>query len=46
MNGGGYARQLVWAGRHYDPNNSHVLPALIRRMHEANSRRESSGTVG
>lgn len=27
---------LYGPGDNYDPNNSHVLPALIRKMHEAN----------
>ena len=26
---------LYGPGDNYDPKNSHVLPALIRRMHEA-----------
>lgn len=29
----------------YDPDNSHVLPALLRKFHEAKMRRESAVTV-
>lgn len=29
----------------YDPQNSHVLPAMIRRMHEANQRGDAEVTV-
>ena len=31
----GYTNLPVWPRRNYDLNNSHVLPALIRKMHEA-----------
>jgi GDP-L-fucose synthase len=30
---------------HYDPNNSHVLPALIRKIHEAKINNESFVTI-
>lgn len=29
------AHQPVWPGRQLPPENSHVIPALIRRFHEA-----------
>ena len=30
-----YANKFVWAGDNYHPENSHVVPALIRRFHDA-----------
>ena len=36
---------LYGPGDNYDLNNSHVLPALIRKAHEAKQRRESSLVV-
>lgn len=36
---------LYGPGDNYDLNNSHVLPALIRKTHEAKQRRESSLVV-
>jgi GDP-L-fucose synthase len=36
---------LYGIGDNYHPENSHVLPALIRRMHEAKARAEPSVTV-
>lgn len=36
---------LFGPGDNYHPENSHVLPALIRRFHEAKSRNEPSVTI-
>lgn len=36
---------LYGPGDNYHPENSHVLPALIRRFHEAKSRNEPSVTI-
>ncbi|MHB8453163.1 MAG: GDP-L-fucose synthase family protein [Acidiferrobacterales bacterium] len=36
---------LYGPGDNYDPRNSHVLPALIRKMHEAKSRGDKEMTV-
>jgi GDP-L-fucose synthase len=36
---------LYGPGDHYDLHNSHVLPALIRKLHEARVRREPQATV-
>ena len=36
---------LYGPGDNFDPKNSHVLPALIRRFHEAKTRRDASVTV-
>ena len=36
---------LYGPGDNYHPNNSHVIPALIRRFHEAKMREDASVTV-
>ena len=36
---------LYGPGDNFDPQNSHVLPALIRRFHEAKTRRDANVTV-
>ncbi len=36
---------LYGPGDNYDPNNSHVIPALIRKFHEAKQKGEKSVTV-
>lgn len=40
-----HAHQYVWPQRHYDLANSHVLPALIRKAHEAKLRKDPEYVV-
>ncbi len=41
----GHANQFIWSGDNYHPEHSHVLPALIRRFHEAKFTKQPTVTI-
>jgi len=40
-----HANKLYGAGDNYDPQNSHVIPAIIRKLHEAKIKGQKTSVI-